>query len=314
MENVRMEQINTMVSQSTDRRTLTLSLSDGRQLGYAEFGAPDGYPIFLLHGTPGSRLWFLEDDLVADELGLRLIATDRPGYGLSDPKPGRSILDYPTDIAELADSLKIEHFSVIGTSGGSVYSSACAYALPNRVYAAGLVAGVKEFTNGKPPKDMCRENRTAFFLARYFPWLARFTLNIGRKMMYSNPRKYIEAVQSQVSHLCPSDQRVMQSEEAGRHVLMHMKEAFLQNVHEGAGEPALVSRAWGFNCSQIQVPVHIWHGTEDTLAPIEPMKKLGSIIPDCEVHVVEDRGHFLDAEPEIWKEILLSVTPENHLS
>ncbi len=309
-----MEHIDTMVSQPTDRRGHTATLSDGRQLGYAEFGAPDGYPVFLFHGTPGSRLWFLKDDPVAYELGLRLIATDRPGYGLSDPKSGRSILDYPHDIAELADSLNIEHFSVLGTSGGSVYSSACAYALPKRVNAAGLIAGVKEFINGKPPEGMCRENRTAFFLARHLPWLARFTLNIGRKMMHSNPEKYIKTVQSQVSHLCPSDQEIMQSEEAGMHVLMHMKEAFLQNVDEGADEPALISRPWGFDSSQIRVPVHIWHGTEDTLAPIEPMKKLVSVIPDCKVHAVEDKGHFLDAEPEIWKEILLSLTPDNHLS
>jgi pimeloyl-ACP methyl ester carboxylesterase len=34
-----------------------LRLSDGRRLGYAEYGDPEGEPIMLFHGTPGSRLY-----------------------------------------------------------------------------------------------------------------------------------------------------------------------------------------------------------------------------------------------------------------
>lgn len=306
-----MEQI-TEQAAVANRTAQGFLLPDGRQLGYAEYGKPDGFPVFLFHGTPGSRLWFMEDDAEAHALGVRLIATDRPGYGLSDPKPGRSILDYPKDIEALADGLGIERFSLIGASGGSVYAAACAYALPEKVVTAGLVAGISQFEKGKPPKEMCSENRSAFFLSRYFPWLIRYSLNSGRKLMHTKPEKYIQAVQSQVKHLCSFDREIIQRESSGKHLLMHMQEAFRQNVRESATEPALLARPWGFDCRDIRAPVQIWHGTEDTLAPFEPMKEMARQLQACQTHFIEGMGHFLDGDPEIWKQILQSVLPKKH--
>lgn len=128
-----------------NRINQTFQLPDGRNLGFAEYGAPDGYPVFLFHGTPGSRLWFEDDDPTAHELSLRLIAVDRPGYGLSDSKKGRKILDFPADVAALADHLGLDKFSVIGTSGGSVYAAACGYAFPERVQKVVMVSAVAPF-------------------------------------------------------------------------------------------------------------------------------------------------------------------------
>ena len=305
-----MEQVSQQAAVA-NRTAQCMLLPDGRQLGYAEYGKPDGFPVFLLHGTPGSRLWFSEDEPVAHTLGLRLIATDRPGYGLSTPKPGRSILGYPGDIEALADFLGIDRFSVIGTSGGSVYAAACAYALPERVAVAGLVASVHEFKDGQPPKNMCRENRSAFFLSRYFPWIVRYILNSGRKLMQTNPDKYIKTVQLQVNHLCASDQEILKRKDSGQHMLMHMREAFRQNVWEGAAEPALLARPWGFNCSEISVPVQVWHGMEDTLAPIEPVREMVEQISNCQAHFLEGKGHFLNADTRVWEQILASVLPES---
>jgi pimeloyl-ACP methyl ester carboxylesterase len=99
-------------------------LSDGHRLGYAEYGNPDGDTVFLVQGTPGTRLYwnpfpgfpFLPD--------LHIIAPDRPGYGLSDWKPGRTLTDWPDDIVEIADALDLDRFAMIGISEGtSIISS-----------------------------------------------------------------------------------------------------------------------------------------------------------------------------------------------
>ncbi|WP_127844337.1 alpha/beta fold hydrolase [Psychroflexus aestuariivivens] len=293
---------------NNDATALTHKLQDGRTLGYAEYGDQSGFPIFLFHGTPGSRLFFLQDDPISKALGIRIIATDRPGYGLSDKKAGRTVLDYPKDIVELADYLGIHKFSVIGTSGGSAYASACAYSLPDRVAFCGIVAGINQFEKQKPPQEMCKENRTAFFLSKYFPFLVRMTLSYGKKLMHTDPEKYIRSVQTQIDHLCPSDQEVMQRKESGEHVLMHMKEALRNGVHEAASEPALLAKPWGFEVSQIKIPVQIWHGMSDTLAPVQPVIKMAQEIPSCTTHFIEDKGHFLDAEEQVWKQILESVS------
>ncbi len=81
----------------------TLRLGDGRKLGYAQYGSPDGTPIFYFHGHPGSRLEARFARQAAAEAGHRVIALDRPGYGLSDFRPGRAITDWPDDVVEAAD-------------------------------------------------------------------------------------------------------------------------------------------------------------------------------------------------------------------
>ena len=114
------------------RLNQTIKLRDGRTLGYAEYGDRNGVPVVFFHGTPGSRLMAVPawNDT---SLGIRLIAPDRPGLGLSTYLPHRTLLNWPGDVAELADALKLEKFIVAGVSGGGPHSLACAYALPDRV-------------------------------------------------------------------------------------------------------------------------------------------------------------------------------------
>jgi pimeloyl-ACP methyl ester carboxylesterase len=120
----------------------TLLLGDGRKLGYAQYGRPDGEPLFYFHGHPGSRLEARFAHRAAAEAGLRVVALDRPGYGLSDFQPGRVITGWPADVAEAADLLRIGKFSVAGASGGGPYALACAWRLPGRVIRAAVISGV----------------------------------------------------------------------------------------------------------------------------------------------------------------------------
>jgi pimeloyl-ACP methyl ester carboxylesterase len=117
-----------------------IALADGRRLAYREYGARDGAPVFFFHGWPGSRLDFAPNDATAADAGVRVIAVDRPGIGGSDPQAGRRVLDWPVDVAALADSLALDRFAVLGFSFGGPYARACAYALPDRVTYAGLVS------------------------------------------------------------------------------------------------------------------------------------------------------------------------------
>src|SRR3989338_9991360 len=103
-----------MVFNKSDRKNQSILLPDGRRLGYAEYGAPDGRPVLFFHGAPGSRHIHADMADVVTRRGIRLIAVERPGYGLSDPQPGRSMLDWPGDVAALTDALGIAKFAIIG--------------------------------------------------------------------------------------------------------------------------------------------------------------------------------------------------------
>jgi pimeloyl-ACP methyl ester carboxylesterase len=151
----------------------TTQLRDGRTIGYVEYGKPNGRPLFYFHGHPGSRfeVRFLQEQ--AEENGVRLVGVDRPGLGLSSYKAGRSILDWPDDVSELADFLQIKFFSVVGFSGGGPYALACAFRIPSRLIACGIVSGV---------------GQTGFFLSFLSTWLPWLVLPMTRRYFISEER------------------------------------------------------------------------------------------------------------------------------
>ena len=122
----------------------TVKLKDGRTLGYAEYSKLDGKPIFYFHGFLGSRLDWPFSDIKnsAAKLNAHIIAVDRPGMGLSDFKNSRGILDWPDDVIELANALKLDRFAVLGISGGRPYACACAYKIPQRLTDTAIVCGM----------------------------------------------------------------------------------------------------------------------------------------------------------------------------
>jgi pimeloyl-ACP methyl ester carboxylesterase len=106
-----------------ERRQSAYRAGKGK-LAFQEWGDPHGRPVIALHTTPGSRLERYPDEQAITDLGVRLITFDRPGYGLSEPVPGRTALDGADDVVHLADHLGIEKFSLSGMPGGGPFALA----------------------------------------------------------------------------------------------------------------------------------------------------------------------------------------------
>lgn len=69
-------------------------------------------------------------------------------------------------------------------------------------------------------------------------------------------------------------------------------------------------RAVSFEDTIFSVPVFMWHGESDTLAPIAPAKVFAKLIPNCESHFIPGAGHLLLESEEVGSQIvarLLSV-------
>ena len=147
----------------------TLRLRDGRSRGYAVYGDPDGKPGFYFHGFPGSRIQARVIDATAERLGICIIALERPGFGLSDFKPGRSIIDWPEDVIQAADVMGIDRFVVLGPSAGATYAMACALKISHRLTAVGIVNGFGPLDVPGATDGMRRLERWFFALARRLP-------------------------------------------------------------------------------------------------------------------------------------------------
>ncbi|MGP0025272.1 MAG: alpha/beta fold hydrolase, partial [Streptosporangiaceae bacterium] len=120
----------------------TVKTADGRQLSTQTDGDPDGRPVFLLHGTPGSRLGPRPRSAVLHRLGIQLISFDRPGYGESDRLEGRRVADAAADVLTIADAYGLDKFAVVGRSGGGPHALACAALVPQRLTRVAVLVGI----------------------------------------------------------------------------------------------------------------------------------------------------------------------------
>src|SRR4051812_45568947 len=93
-----------------------LTLSSARRLGWAEYGDPGGRPVLAFHGLPGSRRQRHPDGGIALALRARMLHLERPGFGISDPAPGRTLAGWARDVAEACDLLGVKTMRVIGVS------------------------------------------------------------------------------------------------------------------------------------------------------------------------------------------------------
>ena len=274
-----------------------IELSDGRALAYAEYGDPGGAPVFAFHGVLGSRLtWALFDD-VARERGIRLVAPERPGFGYSDFQRRRRLLDWPADVAALADHLGIDRFGVIGFSAGGPHAVACAHALPERVRSVALASSVT------PPdtRDQADPFNEAVLSATLFvpgfsqaafgtaAWLARFSRAQFRASIVAT---------------CAAPDRELFDEPVGEHLVTDAAEAFRSGGRGPAHDLPLVGEDWGFDVRTLDRSVSLFHGTADATVGVDTARAFADLLPRVDLYPGEDahystlvrqRGTILDA-------------------
>lgn len=233
-------------------------LRDGRALGYAEYGDPAGTPVIAFHGMPGSRLMMQALDGAARTAHVRLIAPERPGYGLSQPDPRGTFLGYADDITQLADALALARFSVLGASGGGPYALVCAAQLPRRVRVAGLLSGIGPLWVRRSTRAMPRVQRLLFRVGRYAP--AVFGLLLARLTKASLPsmEKHVQAGTSPSPSLSPALFAIVTADQ---------REAVRSGTRGVVFDIKNYWRPWDFPWEAIRVPVYVWHGEADTFAP-----------------------------------------------
>jgi pimeloyl-ACP methyl ester carboxylesterase len=243
----------------------TLRLGDGRQLGYADYGQPDGEALFYFHGHPGSRLEARLAHRAATEAGLRVVAVDRPGYGLSDFQPGRTLTDWPGDVRQAADLLNIRRFSVAGASGGGPYALACAAQMPERVIRAAVISGVGPYSVRGNTAGMRWQNQVGFRLGSRWPALARALMRSMHRNVTHRPQRTIDALARAMS---PSDGEIVRRAEVRDLLIADITEAFRDGSRGAAWDIVVLGREWGFSLREIDVEVHVWQGEADTLVPL----------------------------------------------
>ena len=268
----------------------TIRLPDGRTLGYAETGDPQGMPVLHFHGSPSCRLEATapEFDAIAERLGVRVLALDRPGVGLSDPKPNRTILDWPADVLGFAEAVGLSRFSALGVSGGAPYAAACALRIPHRLRSVGIACGVAPMDVPDGRQGMSRRNRTMFFLARWFPWALRRMLRTMAGMAATQPTTFFNRLGESMPEI---DRQALAFSGRRTHFIAMVRETFRRGEEGGLTDLKLASRGWGFPLSQVPIVVNLWFGGQDVNVPPAAGRYLAAALPRSEARFYPEEGH-----------------------
>ncbi|NUO45904.1 MAG: alpha/beta hydrolase [Streptomyces sp.] len=264
---------------------------DGRELVFDSWGDPQGHPVFLLHGTPGSHQGPRPRSMVLYQLGIHLIAYDRPGYGGSTRKLGRTVVDAAEDVEDIADELGLDEFSVVGRSGGGPHALACAAKLPKRVQSAAVLVSLAPWDAEGLDwfEGMTESNVREYRNARENQQVLQSTLVQNADAMRDNPM----AVLNDLDDEMPEVDRQIVADAGIRRMLHKNFEAAIEKTAYGWIDDALAfSRGWGFDPKEITVPTLLWHGEKDVFSPVEHFNWLARRIKDATVVLQPSAAHF----------------------
>jgi pimeloyl-ACP methyl ester carboxylesterase len=274
-----------------DRHSRTVEIPGGRRLGYAEWGNASGWPILFFHGTPSSRLGLEWAEETAVEQGARILSLDRPGHGLSDPAPRRTLLDWSRDVAAFADALGLGTFAVTGWSGGGPYVLACAFAIPERLTGAAVLSGCGPLDTRAARRNASELDRTMLNLSRRSPLAARLMM---RPAVLAARRTPVLAMKSIEQDLSKSDVQTFQRLNPDpKRAVAFFVEAFRSGTAGVIDDYRVLASPWGFRPEDIDMPVYFWHGDDDRMVAIAAAHEVADRMPRATFTVVPGAGHLL---------------------
>jgi pimeloyl-ACP methyl ester carboxylesterase len=252
-----------------------LALDDGRTIGYATLGDPEGTPVFIGHGTPGSRLDRypgLDDPEWVHRQRLRFVGVDRPGYGYSDPWPEASLLDCAGDFVRVADDLGLERLWALGVSGGAPYVIALAALVPERVVRIAVVSGADvRMAEEETPEELAAE------------------LGEEARMLRDDPDEWYAGFVGEVTEV---DRPVLERPEVRATAIEMFQEAVRQGAVGWVDDVVRLGRPWPFRLDEVVADVRFHHGEEDANVPPQHARELAERMPTSRLRLYPGEGHI----------------------
>jgi pimeloyl-ACP methyl ester carboxylesterase len=274
-------------------------VGDGRHLGFVVWGDSDpaAPTVVHCHGTPGGRLAAYQTPA---QSGLRHVALDRPGFGLSDPQPTRTVGDHAADVTRVLDHLGTGRFSAFGWSGGGPHALGLGALLPDRVKRVAILGcsapdddPTFDITAGMP--EINRESRR---MLKENPEDDRLDVEKAVAAFLEDPESFLGQIDA---ILDPVDVAAGRDLGVRTRMAVQLRDAF-QNGAEGWFEDDLISvRPWGFAPEDVRAEVWLLHGELDRLVPVSHGRHLASRLPTCRGQFLPQDGHVspLTRLPEI---------------
>lgn len=267
-------------------------LVESRPVCVREAGDPDGVPVLYFHGTPGSRLDLDFGDHVAQELGVRVVSFDRPGYGRSNLVPF-GLSSVASDARVVADSLGLGRMAALGWSGGGPFALAAAAIMGERVTAVGLASGPGPFQ--EVPGALAQleaGDLAALALLPEHPDRAAEQFSVGSEMMVAFKDDEETFMSGMDAMFGGTDADVMTDPTLRHHLFVMLNEGLRQGAEGGGWDNVAWLGHWDIDLASVRCPVHLWYGEHDSTIPVAHGQWLAEHLSDARLVVQTGQGHL----------------------
>lgn len=270
---------------SLEMREGRRTLRDGRTQTWLDVGPLDGRTVLFFHGGNDCRLEALWIEEAIQATDVRLVCADRPGFGGSTHDPARTFSSAARENIDLLDHLGLDTVHVLGLSGGGPHALAVAALAPARVVAADVVASPCPWDQAGFLRGTWPPIQITYLLARYAPdWLFRRL----QKVMNNAERnlKYADRMPA------PDARLLRELPQVGRAMVTSVTAAHEAGFDGAVHEWRLYTRPWGFDLANVEVPVRLWYGDQDGMAPAAMGHELARRIRQATLTIVPGRAHL----------------------
>jgi len=290
----------TLGSDVTDHR---LTRPDGRIVAWSESGVASGRPILRVPGTPGSRLSLRADRSPWMERGLRVITTERPGYGASTRLDGRAFTEHSDDTAAILDELGIDGLPIYGGSGASPHVLDFAARHPERVQAATILVGAAPLDTTEAAA-MIELNALVYRL--YHQGRLDELLRIASEVREEILGDPLGSFRGTMASAPDADRTILEDPVWQQGFVIGITEALRQGPGGWYDEVVAINGPWQIDFGSIHADVTWWHGDGDRNAPLSAARRVVDALPSARLHVWSDAGHLTPYhhEPAILDELL----------
>lgn len=269
-----------------------VKLKNGGQLAFCEYGTADGMPVFFFHGWPSSRTMGQLTEAAGRELGVRIISPDRPGIRDSTFQPNRRLVDWPEMIEQLADHLQLERFHIVAFSGGAPYAYATAWKLRDRVRAVAIASGAPPIVDLRDHSGLLALYRRMIWLYNNSPRTLRAFFYVTGALASIRPPLRLRPLMLKVLRLRQCDSESLEDTVAFEACFESQRRAWLSSVKGLIHDAEIFGRPWEFRLEDVDVPIRLWHGTEDRAFSTGVAEYVASRLPNCEMRFIEGEGHY----------------------
>ena len=274
--------------------TVIFTLRGGRRLEVREYGDPSGHPAFFFHGMIGShhQASFISEQ--AGRRGLRIIAPNRPGVGRSEFVARKTPLEAVDDVEDVARSLGLDRFSLIGISGGTPYVLATLLKLGRRVRTSTILSGMGPIGLPGALRGMRRSHRVGLEIGSRSPGLALRQFREWASRFRQAPTRFLDAF---IAGSCRPDRVLFRGRPLYETFLRDMHEVFeAPRGPESLAQELGLYRNHGFSLADLPEDrsVTLWQGLDDDVVPPSMAYAMLRRLPSREGHFVPG-GHFVAA-------------------